>query len=40
MKNVISIFAVIATFVLLVDSLYKFFSRNTKRYIRDDQFFF
>lgn|GEM_PF-6372325 len=40
MKNIVSVVAVIATIVLIIDSLYRFCSRNTKRYIQDNEFFF
>ena len=39
MKNVLSILAAVVSFFLLVDSLYRFLVRNTKRYIEDDSYF-
>ena len=38
MKSFVSIVAAIAALLLLLDSAYRFFARNTKRYVHDDSF--
>ncbi len=38
MKHLFAILATLAAGLVLFDSVYKFFLRNTKKYIRDDSF--
>lgn len=38
MRNIFAVLAALAAAIFLFDSGFKFFSRNTKRYVRNDTF--
>ena len=38
MKNILAVLAALAAGFVLFDSVYKFFLRNTKKYLRNDSF--